>query len=74
MSAGVNYDPAVFPSKEEALDFALSDSDPGDTLTVCRGEWGSCPDGQVCPMCARVTVTEGMTLGELLSMVGVHRV
>ena len=70
----MNFDTSNFPTREEALDFALAESDPGDTLTVCRGDWEKCPDGKVCPMCARIRVTEGMTLGELLSLVSVHRV
>jgi len=69
----MDLDTSVFPTREDALAYALVGADPGDILTVCRGDWEKCPDGQVCPMCARITVTKGMTLVDLLGRVEANR-
>jgi len=62
-----NLDTALYDTKEEALEAALSDSLPGERLVVCRGDWAKCPQSEICDMCARVTVVDGMTAGDVLA-------
>ena len=63
----VNIDTDAHPDKLSAIEAALDDMDSG-TLTICRGDWAKCPDGAICPMCARVTVTPGLTAFDALAM------
>lgn len=65
--SGENIDTDLYDSKADAIQAALDTSDIGDTLIICRGDWAKCADGQICPMCARVTVTEDMTADDALA-------
>lgn len=62
----MNIDTDVFEDQEAAIDAALVGSQPGDRITVCRGDWSSCPNGATCPMCAVVIVREGITARDIL--------
>lgn len=55
----------LYSTRREALSAVLASSDTGDTITVCRRERG-CSDDEICEMCARVTVTFGMTVDDLI--------
>ena len=69
---GVNYDPEEFDSIEECLQSMLDDSDYGDLLVICRGDWNSCPQGTTCATCARVIRVRGMTVDDLIEAIKGH--
>lgn len=55
----------IFDTRLDALDEALENSDPGDTITICRRSSGECSD-DVCDMCAVVIVTPWTTVDDLI--------
>lgn len=58
----------LFGTKEDAIQSAIEWADIGDVIHICRGEPAECPDGETCPMCARVVVTVGMTALDALHL------
>ena len=61
-----NIDVDLYEDREDAIQAALDTSETGDKIIICRGDWATCPEGEICPMCARVVVTEGMTARDAL--------
>lgn len=68
----MNYDPDEFDSKEDCFQYMLDDSELGDLLIICRGDWNSCPQATTCDTCARVTRVRGMTVDDLLKAIKGH--
>lgn len=62
-----SFDPGLYDTPEEAVEAILEQSVEGNVINVCRGNWQTCPDGEVCAMCARVTVVEGMTARDVFA-------
>lgn len=75
MSAQREYvDVDLYEDREDAVQAALDKAKLGDKVIICRGDWGKCPaDGEICPMCARVVVTEGMTARDALAAAKAHQ-
>lgn len=72
VASSENIDVDLYDDREDAVQAALDGSDIGGRIIICRGNWASCPNGEVCPMCARVTVVEGMTARDALALATAH--
>lgn len=68
MPARESIDVDIYDDREEAVWAALEAARAGDTIIICRGDWAKCPDGEICPMCARVKVVVGMTATDALAL------
>ncbi|MBD9539936.1 hypothetical protein IB276_10785 [Ensifer sp. ENS04] len=62
-------DEDMYADREAAVQAAIDMAEIGTQLVICRAaDWGACnDDGEVCPMCARVVVTEGLEAREALA-------
>lgn len=63
-----HIDVDLYDDKEDAIQAALDGADIGSHIIVCRSDWGNCPNGEICQMCARVEVTDGITARDILNM------
>lgn len=61
-----NLDVDLYDTREDALQAVLDGADPGDCITICRGDWEVCSTGAVCPMCARVKIREDMSVEDVI--------
>ncbi|YP_010115342.1 hypothetical protein PBC5_gp25 [Sinorhizobium phage PBC5] len=63
----------LYDCREAAVQAAIDIATIGSTLTICRGDWETCCDGEFCPMCARVIVTEGLEACDALAAAQAYR-
>lgn len=69
MADSGNIDVDLHADREAAVQAAIDMAGIGAELIICRADdWEACTDdGEVCPMCARVVVTEGMEARDALA-------
>lgn len=65
MSTLEHIDPDCYEDKLSAIEAAMVGA---RSITICRGDWALCPDGEVCPMCLRVDVVPGLSAMDVLRM------
>lgn len=69
MAGAENIDTDLYATQAEAVQAAIDMCEPGERVVICRGNWGSCPSGdmEACEFCARVPWRPGLTAADVLA-------